>query len=84
MIELTGMLCFFLGAILGCMMINFIVTKFYKGKMSYCISFVIICLICGFTMSNGNYFSGVFKGAYSYIIPMIIFYFFDKKKKKAK
>lgn len=79
---LISKLCFFLGAILGCMIVNSIVKKLYKGNWSYCISFVIICLICGFSMGNGDYLYGVSEGILCYILPMITLYFIDKKRKK--
>jgi len=80
--KIIGGACFFLGAILGCLIINSIVKKFYKGKWSYGISFVVICLICGFSMGENGYVSGMLKGAYNYIFPMIILYFIDKIKTK--
>ncbi|MBQ8482650.1 MAG: hypothetical protein IJ532_09015 [Alphaproteobacteria bacterium] len=80
--QLTGGLCFFLGAIIGCMIVNFLVKKLYKGDLSYCISFVIICLICGFSMGNGDYLYGVSQGILSYILPIIALYFIDKQREK--
>lgn len=85
MIELVGYLCFFLGAIIGCMIIKFIVKKVYKGRFIHLVSFIFICLICGFTMGDGDYVSGVLKGLYNYILPMTVLYFIDKiNTKKAK
>lgn len=80
--KLTGGICFYLGAVLGCIIVNSIVKKFCKGDLSYCASFVIICLICGFSMGNGDYLYGLSEGVLHYILPIITVYFIDKIRKR--